>query len=182
MKKVLFIVLFLCPIIIYAAERATLEAGQSYLLEDKNITLIKLDSKHDSAIFCVNGKKGIVGEDNAENINEVYIELIRLRLTSAMIDLSYDCNKCSCVECSNEACFDDEQIKYEATEDIIEEDKDEVLYEEPNIIDTENGKTYDAGETVIKTTSNSVQGIAIAILVIIVLFLGVIALWKKTRL
>ncbi len=174
MKKHIFAFLLISSFLVYAAERVELGNGESYLIEDKNVTLVKSDSKNDAAIFCVNGKKGLVGEDKSKNVNGVYIELIRLSRTSAIIDVSYDCKKCSCVECSNEACLEkQEELIFAAEPEDIEEN-------EPIIMKSITGNTVDAGETVVQPSSIDAKEIVIAGLIILVLLLGIIVIWRRT--
>lgn len=177
MKKWLILVFLLSTIIVFADERITLEIGEEFELEGKNIALVKLDAKHDAAIFCVNGQKGIVSEDGTNSINGVYIELERLTVTSARVDISYDCDdeNCECgIECNNDVCF-------ETVEELIDEN-DEIIVE-----DVEAGEpledvevTVDGDETIIEPESVGTQGIVIAVLIILVLILGVVVLWKRS--
>ena len=142
MKQIIFLLILLYVPFVFAGEKATLSIGESYLLENRNITFVRADSRYDSAIFCVNGVKGIVSEDTARSINDAYIELIRLRSDSASIEVTYSCKKCVCgSECSNAACFtetipdlnNDGEI---TEEEIILPDQEDTSLSEEDVVES----------------------------------------------
>ena len=172
MRKTILLLILLNVCLVLAGDKTTIHLGESYLLENKNITFVRTDSRYDQAIFCVNGIKDIITEDDARFINGVYIELIRLRSDSASIEITYSCKKCLCgPECSNTACFA-ERIPSDINGD------DEIIVEETASSDQEN--TSISEEEVIEPPQQGTQGIFLASLIIVVLLLGIIVLWKKS--
>ncbi len=166
MKKLIVLVILCSVLLVHGAERVTLDFGESYIIDGKNVTLVKADSKRDTALFCVNGVNGIVKESTSNNVNGVYIQLIRLKDNVATVEISYRCKDCFCGdECNNDVCLDKKVI-----EDINGE-----VDKEPIIIKKINSKNED----IIEVKDSGIKGIIVALLIIIVLMLSIIVLWKK---
>lgn len=166
MNRLIMLWVLLSVLLAYGAERTTLEIGKDYVLEDKKISLVDVSSKQDAAIFCVNGQKGIVSESSINKINDVFIELSRIREDTVYIELTYECHgDCICDEkCDNTACF----VRNE--EPLTEDNTDDAI-----VITSGNGD-----EIFVEPTSINVNGIIIALLIVIVLFLGIFVLWKRS--
>lgn len=98
------IILLACTSIAYAiTEYATLAPGSSYIIKDKNITLMGISDDEESVLICVNNEKAILSEDRT--INDVYLSLRKVEDDSADIKIEYKCPNCICSkECSNELC------------------------------------------------------------------------------
>ena len=169
-----FLLALLMSILVSAGKRVTLSPEESYRIEDKNITFVRGDSRYDHAIFCVNGKRGIIREEQTLSIHGVSIELHRLRTDSASIEVTYECKKClPCIDCDNSICFTaNREIRNENEEDSEPVELDVFTGEEPM-------KQEDA--VVIQPPSLvKIRGIFIALLTLIVLLLGIIVLWRKS--
>ena len=173
---ILLIMLFQILIVSAATEKVTFTSLSSYTIDDKNVTLIKINDKNDVALFCVNGVKNIVAEDEYRTINQVFIEVTSLKDSSVTTKLTYDCDECACgEECDNSVCFDEEEI--EEFEDIIEEEVEvEDIIEDRGIVVADGGS-----EEIIEPAQINNYSIIIAALIIIVLLLGVIVFWQRTR-
>ncbi len=175
MKKLIIFILLLNLAVVSAVDRATLESGNSFLMEDKNVSLVRTDSKHEAAIFCVNGEKGIVREDETRRVNGVYIELMDVKENIARVELTYECSRnCVCDSgCNNDLCF-----KADTGEDLNGDNGDAGTDEE--IGDSSDGLADNYDETVVDIEEKGVRGIVLAALIVAVLILGVIVLWKRT--
>ncbi len=172
---ILLIILFQILLVSASTEKVTFTSLSSFIIDDKNVTLIKINDKNDVALFCVNGVKNIVAEDEYRTINQVYIEVTSLKDSSVATKLTYDCDDCACdEECDNSVCFDEEEI--EEFEEVIEEENVEDIPEDSGIV-VEGG----GAEEIIEPTQINNYSIIIAALIIIVLLLGVIVFWQRTR-
>jgi len=155
-----------------SSERAELAPGESFTIANKNVTLITVDDTHDNTIFCVNGVKGIVSEDDSNIINEVTIEVLRIRRDVVDVDADYTCKNCDCGdECDNSVCYD--------IIDVAEDIGNGV--DEIEVISGENGVgPISDEEGFVEPVGIGTKGILFAVLIIIILILGLIVLWKKT--
>lgn len=85
-----------------ALERdATLKTGQSYVIEDKNITLF--DANEDSFILCVNGNKYLLNDD--KNVDGLFVNVRQKDIGEVKVTFSIDKKDKTCVDCSNEGCI-----------------------------------------------------------------------------
>ena len=182
MKKAFILILLLSVVFVVAVDRVTLTIFDSYQVDDRNITLARIskDRGVDSVIVCVNGVKGIVSEDRDRIVNKVRVDLVKAKLDAAELRLDYRCrNGCECDEkCDNTACVQD--FIYSEEQNI---ESEETNGEEPEIIIIPPEEQEDeeiSDETIIKPPEISVEGISVAILILIVLILGVIVLWKRS--
>ncbi|MBI2498766.1 hypothetical protein HYV88_00830 [Candidatus Woesearchaeota archaeon] len=169
MKRGLFL-LFLVLFSAFVSSRSIdLITSSNYQIEDKNITLLRV--YEDKALVCVNGFKTIVTENVIKKVNGVNIELRNTRDSIANFDFDYSC-KGSCVctdDCNNNPCLK------ESNEIIPEINQIEDGQASNEIIDN----LVETGEDEVVTSENiGIGSIIIAALIIIVLFLGVIILWK----
>lgn len=169
MKRWLFLLFLVIFSVFVSARNIDLIIGYNYVIEDRNISLVR--TLEDKVVICVNGEKSVVSEDIPKYVNDVRVNLIRVRNNIATFDFSYNCrDECFCEEgCDNSGCFGIEEEVTENNLDIVTEDMEEVK-EEPVLIKKEE---------VISNSGISSLGIIVAILVTIVLILGVIVLWRR---
>lgn len=146
--------------------------GQDLLIEDRNITLLAINDNEKSAIFCVNGVKNIVDEDDFNIINDVWIEIIRIENGIVSLQADYTCKDCMCDEnCDNSICFVEEPEEIQGpSEELVEE------IPENNVINVETG---DLENVYIEPAGIGRSGIIFALLIIIILILALIVLWRK---
>jgi len=87
--------------LVTALERdATLKTGQSYVIEDKNVTLV--DANEDSFILCVNGNKYLLNDD--KTVDGLFVNVRQKDLGEVKVTFSIDKQDKTCVDCSNEEC------------------------------------------------------------------------------
>jgi len=172
MKRVSFFVFFLSLLLVSAVEEVSFVPGKSFQVYDKNITLIKIDDKYRVAVFCVNGVKGIVEEDVVKVINDVKIDVIDIEKATVSTELDYMCKReCECkINCDNTHCSIKETVP---REDL----KPSPLAKETPIIIDEREKKKD--ETYVEPLSLGKSSLIIATLIIVVLILGLVALWRR---
>lgn len=167
-RAALFLTIILFSVFVNARS-VNLIVGSNYLIEDKNITLVKV--YEEKALICVNGVKTIVNEDVIRKVNDVNINLIKVNVDIATFDFEYGCKgDCVCREdCNNIGCFK------ESSEEIIEDGKpSETIVESEKQLEVPLGKK----ETV-KNEGIGIVSVIAAVLIIVVLFLGVIMLWRR---
>ena len=75
MKKAIFllILVFLLPLASAKTETITFEKGDSYVIENVNITIIDINRKDERTVLCVNDFKTIIG-DEEKRVNGIMIE------------------------------------------------------------------------------------------------------------
>jgi len=165
MKLIHIILILIIFSIFVSAKEATFTPKSSFVIDNKNITLIRFDTAYGNALFCVNGIKDIIKEDESKNINEVFIDIFDIGANEVITDIVYKCRDCICEEdCDNSICFREK-------EKIIEKQQ-ETQGKEENI-------TLDYEEKIITPVTINHSAIIIAILIIIAALLGLIVLWKK---
>lgn len=174
MKKEIILVLLLFSSLV-SADQYTFLDGMSHEIDGKNITLIKFDPLEDKSLFCVNGKRWIIEEDDSKTLNDVYIDVLRIKSDRVDTDIEYRCKNCVCDEtCDNSVCFDIEEEVME--EEIIEEpDLDAPIEDKPK----EEVITEKVKEEVIEPAGIGSQTIIIAVLILVIIVLGVIVLWRR---
>ena len=103
----------------------TLNVGQSFLLDGKNITLAR--SSNDGTILCINNEKIIISKD--KRVQGVFIDYRDSDYENARFKIEYDCNDdcvCDGDECINDVCVEsslpivlvEEEIEVECNEDF----------------------------------------------------------------
>jgi len=169
MKKLWLLILILFGVLLVnAAEKVNLLTGSSYLIDNKNVSLIIVDVEDEVAVFCVNGVKSIVGEDRYKLVNGVGIDLVSVKKNKISASLTYRCrNGCECINCDNSVCFDKEEEENEIEESVTV-DPGEIGVIQPEI-----------EETYIEPVNIESKSVVIAVLIIVVLILGLVVLWKK---
>lgn len=174
MKKSILLLLFLLVSVVFviaATERNDFSEGESYLLRDKNITVLSLDTDKDKAVVCVNGVKGIV--DDGDVINGVYFDVNSASGHVIKLEMTYSCSgNCFCDgdECSNQKCFPSSVGSDDDSED------DEVI-EEPVVVPSSNAVKE---VKVVRSSQESKVSVApvlfvgLLILLVLVLLVGLI--------
>ena len=172
MKKWSLLILVLGSILtVGAADRATLSIGSSYLIDNKNVTLIRADVTDDVAIFCVNGVKSVVGKNRYKVVNDVGIDLFSVKSNQLGADLIYKCDDgCECIDCDNSACFKQNEDGLVLEEEIIEASDTDGFRDVVTELGTEEN---------IEPVNVESGGVIMAVLIIIVLILGLVVLWRK---
>ena len=104
-KLILFSILLLVLPISSAAsiKDVTINLGDSYLLDGKNLTLVK--SSDESTFLCINKEEIIVSKDR--RVQGIFIDYRGSDESKAKFSLDYDCDKdCTCDgdECNNDEC------------------------------------------------------------------------------
>jgi len=122
MKKLWLLLLFgVLGVLVSAVpiKDVTLEVGESFLFENKNITLI--DSADESVILCINNEKFIVSKD--KRISGVFVDYKRSDDDKATLRFKYECNEDNCEcgdECSNSLCFENIVVEDEVVDEVVE--------------------------------------------------------------
>ncbi|MAF50610.1 MAG: hypothetical protein CMH64_00815 [Nanoarchaeota archaeon] len=101
----LFIVLLLATTIDAKSITEDLSPGESVILKNQNISLLKLDKKEDKVIMCINGQKTIVTEDKIKTVNNVIINVKSVKDSYAEIKLESSCD--NCIPSNNNACLNE---------------------------------------------------------------------------
>ena len=171
-SQILLISLIIVLSIEGASKKFDLGPGQDFLIEDRNITLLAINDNEKSAIFCVNGVKNIVDEDDFNIINDVWIEIIRIENGIVSLQADYTCKDCVCGEnCDNSICFVEEP---EEIQEQPEETEEENFEDEVIPINTE-----ELENVYVEPIGIGRGGIIFASLIVIILILALIVLWRK---
>jgi len=169
MKLGIILFFILLSSVFVSARSINLLVGSSYTIEDKNVTLMRVyESK---ALICVNSVKSIVEEDKIRKVNSVNIELRSTNGNIAAFDFEYSC-KGDCVcgkDCENISC--DKESEEEAVEENIEDTE--------GIIEENQANPALEKKEVVNSEGIGLSGVIGAVLAVVVLFLGVILLWKR---
>ena len=182
-------ILVVLTIIIFAGqvhakkETNTFSVGESYVFDDKNITVIQIDEDRDKVIVCVNNAKGIV--DESKQINDVYLTIKSASGNSAKIDMTYTCNdndddcRCNGVECSNDRCVS--KVSEVSSSPDITDNSPTIVKPKPvkPSIPTSNAVQEVRVVRSVEKSGSSGVGIVFAVLLLIVIVLAVLSLIKK---
>ncbi|MBU2639793.1 MAG: hypothetical protein KKG75_03775 [Nanoarchaeota archaeon] len=101
----IILVLLLVPIIEAKTLTQDLKPLESVEIENQNVTLLRLDSKGDKVIVCVNGVKAIIADNDAKTVNNVFVEVRDIKTDYAKLRLESKCN--SCVLSNNNECLNE---------------------------------------------------------------------------
>ena len=93
----------------------TLDVGQSFLLDGKNITLAR--SSDDGTILCINNEKVIVSKD--KRVQGIFIDYRVSDDKNARFKIEYRCNN-DCV-CDGDECINDVCVESSVPAALIEE-------------------------------------------------------------
>lgn len=171
---IVIILLFSLVLVSAKTEKITLNAGESYELEGKRVSLVR--STEDFMIVCINGDKQIIKKD--EWNNGVYFDLINLERDQVTIKIKVDCKEdCDCDEsCDNSECLG---IEPEEVEEQETEESNQETTEEP--IPAPTGEAIRLPQTVSKPTFTTTMIIVTVILILLIVFLGSLLLRRKRQ-
>ncbi len=92
------------PIVAAVTEYPELKKGESFLIKDKNITLLGIGKDLDSVLLCVNNEIAILS--GSKTVNGVGISLRDAEEDVVSLKVIYKCPNCVCAEdCSNRLCI-----------------------------------------------------------------------------
>ncbi len=106
-KGVILLLVLLCLVSIAFAktEYHTFSIGESFVFDDKLITLLGIDDDDEKALVCVNNMKAIIGE-NEKTVNDVVLDGRDFTDDDVELRIEYDCKStCNCDDdCQKETC------------------------------------------------------------------------------
>tara|TARA_Y100000310_G_scaffold343159_1_gene449547 strand:- start:60230 stop:60724 length:495 start_codon:yes stop_codon:yes gene_type:complete len=110
----------LLPLALGAAETIEFEVGDSYLIKDKNVTLLDINYDEDKVILCINNQKSIFSDDKDKYFNNMQIDVKSINDDKAKIRIERACSNCACGDsCKNDLCVvtkEDKEVLKETTE------------------------------------------------------------------
>ncbi len=129
MLRYILLLILLSSLASATTETIDLKVGDSFLIRDKNITLINADDDDEKIVVCVNNIKSIVNIDENKWVNNVYFDIKNVDKNIARIKIERDCKNCICDNsCNNDLCFDKESLNENLeTKEEIKEDNKEIL-------------------------------------------------------
>lgn len=136
--------LFLVPVIFAKTQTVTLDKGESFVIENINVTLIDYDKGDEKLLVCVNDQRAILSDD--KRVDNVYFEIKSFKSNGVKIVLEADCDDCEISD--NSECFSKAEVK---TEVVVEDgndfdgENDEVI-EEGNDLEGKNKELEDFAE------------------------------------
>ena len=95
------IFIFLMPFSYGKSETVILDKGDSFVIENVNVTLIDYNKKKEKLLVCVDNQRAILSDD--KRINSVYFEIKSFRDNGVRIQLETDCDDCAISD--NSECF-----------------------------------------------------------------------------
>lgn len=107
MRKVILclLILILIPVVLAKTEEAELRGGESYMVDGRNITLLKLNKPGKNVVICVNNKKEIISD--YKYTNGINIDLKWVREDRAKFEFRFsECEDCDFGNWDNLDCFD----------------------------------------------------------------------------
>ena len=110
----------LLPLVLGAAETVEFEVEDSYLIKDKNVTLLDINYDEDKVILCINNQKSIFSDDKDKYFNNMQIDVKSINDDKAKIRIERSCSNCVCDDsCKNDLCVvtkEDKEVLKETTE------------------------------------------------------------------
>ncbi|MBI2508397.1 hypothetical protein HYV89_05605 [Candidatus Woesearchaeota archaeon] len=97
----LVIFLFLAPVSLAKTKTVMLDRGDSYVMENVNITMIDYNKKKDKIFVCVDNERAIITD--GKRVGWVYLEIRSFRDEGVKLTLDADCD--DCVVSDNAGCF-----------------------------------------------------------------------------
>ena len=154
-----------------ATEFVSLDQNESFLIKDKNITLLGISDDEKSVLVCVNNEKAILSSD--KTLNKVGLSLRKANETSARLKISYKCPNCVCSsDCSNDLCSSKAASEITANEEGNESAKQEIITQKAkNIRITKENPS--------QITKEKSASMAIALAFILILFIIFLILIRK---
>jgi|TARA_B100001971_G_scaffold214596_1_gene252999 LPXTG-motif cell wall-anchored protein len=105
-------------------ETINLDIGESFVIRDKNVTLVNINEDDEKVIVCVNNEKAIVEDNEGEKlVNGVYVEVKSVDRNDARLEIERDCedNDCECEsDCNNNLCFAQKEEIIQETQKVEE--------------------------------------------------------------
>ena len=98
---IFIIFLFLVPSIYAKSKTVILNKGDSYIIEDINVTMMDYKKKEDKIFVCVDNERSIVKDE--KRVGLVYIEIKSFRADGVKLTLDAKCE--DCVVGDNSKCF-----------------------------------------------------------------------------
>jgi hypothetical protein len=101
--QILLLFFVLMGVVSGASIEETLAVGNSLEFKGKNITLLAVAEDEDRIMICVNGEKGVIGEDDVLNGADIKSKDIESDYVTMRVIV--DCEDCVCDEsCDNSVC------------------------------------------------------------------------------
>lgn len=169
MKKWIFLFfLVICAIFVSAdTAKVTLEKGQGIVIDGRNVTLLRYSDSERKAVFCINNHRYIFEEDQPNIVNNLRVELTRIRPENVDVTLKgiqlagTECTE----ECDNSKCMTSEQAEEEA---VTEPQEGEI----PEITPQENQSSTPS--TIISGKTNIYIVIFLVILIILIIIAAIL--------
>jgi len=98
---VVVIFLFLVPIGYARTKTVILDRGDSYIMENINLTLIDYRKRDDKILVCVDDERAIISDE--KRVGEIYFEIRSFRDDGVKLTLDADCD--DCIVSDNSDCF-----------------------------------------------------------------------------
>lgn len=160
-KQILLALILLSSLVNATTKTIDLREGDSFLIRDKNVTIIDTN-KDDKVKICVNNIMNIISDSDKKFFNGVYIDIRFIENNITKVKLDRDCikNNCSCDEsCNNDKCLNKEIGNFGAfePEDKIKEDI---------IVPKEDSNIKN-----LKTNNNIINYLGIFLLLIVFIFI-----------
>ena len=121
---IFIIFLFLVPSISAKSKTVILNKGDSYIIEDINVTMMDYKKKEDKVYVCVDNTRAIVKDE--KRVGLVYLEIKSFRIDGVKLTLDAKCE--DCVVGDNSGCFPLKNIT-ENSEEKNESWEEDVLNE-----------------------------------------------------
>lgn len=173
MKKWLLVLFLAICISLVSADTAklTMEIGQSVEIGGKNVTILRFSDIDRKAVLCINNYRYIFEEDNPNIVDNLRVEITRIRLQS--IDINLKTIKVSNVECTD-ACNNDLCGKSEEPEEEV------ITQPQPGEIPPSISEAQPSTSTTTGTSSNTNIYILIFIIgLIILIVISAILIFKR---
>jgi|TARA_Y100000310_G_scaffold9719_2_gene10450 LPXTG-motif cell wall-anchored protein len=160
--------LLMSSLVSATTETINLDIGESFVIRDKNITLVNINEDDEKVVVCVNNKRAIVEDNEGEKlVNGVYVEVKSVDREDARLKIERDCddNDCECEsDCSNNLCVTKKEGTTQETQNIeeIKDIKDNINQEDEEIIVIRNTQSQ---------SNNGLLILGIFILLVIIIFI-----------
>ena len=117
-------IILMSSLVSATTETINLDIGESFVIRDKNVTLVNINEDDEKVIVCVNNEKAIVEDNEGEKlVNGVYVEVKSVDRNDARLEIERDCeyNDCECEsDCNNNLCFAQKEEIIQETQKVEE--------------------------------------------------------------
>jgi hypothetical protein len=172
MKRGVLLLFLVIGIGLVSADHAkiTLEKGQNFVIDGRNVTLLRFSDSEGKVVLCINNHRYIFDENKQKIVDNLRVEITRIRIDRVELNLKginmagSDCNE----DCSNDKCM----ISEKPGEEVITEPSAGEIPEAP-----QENKTSE-----IVTSTNGKANIYIVIFItalIILIIISSILLFKR---